>query len=185
MSSPEFSRITPEFSRITPEFSRKTDVRFLPQAPLRLKASAEECAALARRFDLVAVNSLTAELVLDKDKSAITAIGRLKAQIIQRCAVSADDLPVSISEPLRLRFVPAAEHAHAEAEVELDAADCDEVAFTGTTIDLGEELAQSLGVAIDPFLTGPGAKAARAKAGLLDPDAAGPFAALAALKNKG
>ncbi len=165
-----------------PEFSRLTDVRFLPEAPLRLEASPEECAALARRFDLVAVSSLTAELVLDKAKNAITATGRLDAQIIQRCAVSAEDLRVTISEPLTLRFVPAASQNHAEAEVELDANDCDEVEFTGTTIDLGEEMAQSLAVAIDPFLTGPQAENARRKAGIVDVGAAGPFAALAALR---
>ena len=174
----------PGFSRITPEFSRITDVRFLPEAPLRLEASDEECAALARRFDLVAVKSLTAELALDKDKIAVTATGRLEAQIIQRCAVSAEDLAVTISEPLAIRFIPASSQRYAEAEVEIDAKDCDEVEFTGTTIDLGEELAQSLAVAIDPFLTGPQAEAARRKAGIVDVGSAGPFAALAALKKR-
>lgn len=165
-----------------PEFSRITDVRFLPEAPLRLEASVEECAALACRFDLVAVNSLSAELALDKDKNAIIANGRLEAKIIQRCAVSAEDLSVTISEPLALRFIPAAAQHYAEAEVEIDAKDCDEVEYTGTTIDLGEELAQSLAVAIDPFLTGPQAEAARRKAGIVNAGSAGPFAMLAALK---
>ncbi|MEO7247736.1 MAG: DUF177 domain-containing protein, partial [Novosphingobium sp.] len=112
----------------------------------------------------------------------ITASGRLEAQIVQRCAISAEDLPVTISEPLALRFVPATAQQQPDAEIELNADDCDEVHFTGTTIDLGEEMAQSLAVAIDPFLTGPQADEARRKAGIVDVDAAGPFAALAALK---
>ena len=50
---------------------------------------------------------------------------------------------------------------------------------SGTTIDLGEAVAQSVALAIDPFATGPQAEAARK---LLDEGSASPFAALAALK---
>ena len=48
---------------------------------------------------------------------------------------------------------PAAPHRPDE-EVELEADDCDEIEFDGTQFDLGEALAQSLALAIDPFLTG-------------------------------
>jgi hypothetical protein len=43
-------------------------------------------------------------------------------------------------------------------------------------------VAQSLALAIDPYAVGPNAEQARKDGGLLDPGAAGPFAALAALK---
>jgi hypothetical protein len=43
-------------------------------------------------------------------------------------------------------------------------------------------VAQSLALAIDPYIVGPNGRAVRKKAGLLDEAAAGPFAALAALK---
>jgi hypothetical protein len=66
--------------------------------------------------------------------------------------------------------------------VELEADDCDEIEFDGTQFDLGEALAQSLALAIDPFLTGPGAEEARRKAGIIDAEASGPFAALKGLK---
>ena len=49
-------------------------------------------------------------------------------------------------------------------------------------IDPGEAVAQSLALAIDPFAEGPGAEEARRRAGILSESAAGPFAALAALK---
>ena len=48
--------------------------------------------------------------------------------------------------------------------------------------DLGEAVAQDLALAIDPYAVGPGAERARKEAGLLDEAAAGPFAALEALK---
>ena len=49
-------------------------------------------------------------------------------------------------------------------------------------LDVGEAVAQSLALAIDPFAVGPDAERARQQAGLLDEGQAGPFAALAALK---
>ena len=76
---------------------------------------------------------------------------------------------------------PGAEGA-SEDEIEITADDCDEIEYEGMTFDLGEAVAQSLGLAIDPFAEGPEADAARQKHGLAGEEASGPFAALAALK---
>ena len=114
----------------------------------------------------------------------VSATGRLNADIVQTCAISGDDLPVRIDEPVALRFVPAADTHRPDEEVELDADALDEIEYQGTQFDLGEELAQGLAVAIDPFLAGPNAEEARRKAGLSDETANGPFAALAGLKAK-
>ena len=71
-----------------------------------------------------------------------------------------------------------------EAEIELGADDLDEIEYSGTQFDLGEAVAQSLALAIDPFAVGPGAEEARQRAGIVGEEASGPFAALAALKKK-
>jgi len=165
-----------------PEFSRKVDLREIGDKPLKLSANAEECAALARRFGIVAVLRLEAEVLLTPEGRKVEATGSFTADIVQSCAISAEDLPVHIEEPLLLRFVPAQAAKRVEAEIELAPEDCDEIEYTGTAFDLGEEIAQSFAVAIDPFAVGPMAEEARRKAGLLIPDAAGPFAALAKLK---
>lgn len=164
------------------EFTRMIDLREIGEAPRKLAASAKECAALAKRFDLVAIEKLEAEVVLDTDGPAVTANGTLEANIVQSCAVSGEDLPVSISEAVALRFVPAGS-ARAE-EIELDANQLDEIEFTGSAFDLGEALAQSLALAIDPFAIGPAAEEARRKAGIAAEGASGAFAALAALRGK-
>ena len=39
--------------------------------------------------------------------------------------------------------------------------ECDEIGYSGTIFDIGEAVAQSLALAIDPFATGPQAEAAR------------------------
>lgn len=164
-----------------PEFPRPFDVRQLDHKEVRLVADAQERARLARRFDLVRIDRLEAELVLERDGQTLNATGTLTADIVQSCAVSAEDLPVAVSEPIVLRFVPAAAGHRPDEEVELDAEELDEIEFTGTSIDLGEAVAQSLALAIDPFATGPQADEARR---LLDDGSASPFAALEALKQK-
>lgn len=168
----------------TPEFSRPIDIRQAEGKHMRLEASKEECAALARRFALVGVERLEAELTLTRTGNGAEARGKLDAAIVQSCAISGEDLPVTISEPLFLRFVPAAEVQQLDEEIELAADDCDEMEFDGTMIDPGEAVAQSLALAIDAFAVGPLAEEARRRAGIIGEDQTGPFAALAALKPK-
>jgi uncharacterized metal-binding protein YceD (DUF177 family) len=162
------------------EFSRPIDRRHLTAQPTKLTASEDERAALAKRFGLVRVDGLEAEVSLEADGEAVNASGRLRAQIVQSCAISGEDLPVTIDEPLVLRFVPA--QAIEDEELELEESQLDEVPFTGHLFDLGEAVAQSLALAIDPYAVGPNAEQARKNAGLSDQAASGPFAALAGLK---
>jgi len=166
-----------------PEFSRPIDVRAITEPALALEASPEECIALARRFDLVRIKWLRVNIDLERQGHDVLAKGRLRAAIIQSCAVSGEDLPAAIDEVLDLRFVPAITAVRPEAEIEIGEQDCDEIPYDGTRFDLGEAVAQSLALAIDPFAEGPGAAKVRA-AGLLGDAAAGPFAGLAALKGK-
>lgn len=165
------------------EFTRMIDLRGIGSEPLRLEASAEERAALAGRFALVAVKSFSAEVTLVPNGTKVTADGRIKAEIVQSCAVSGEDLAASIDEPVHLHFVPAIRASRPE-EIELEAEELDEIEYTGTAFDLGEALAQELALAIDPFATGPAADRARQEAGLAGEAASGPFAALAALRDK-
>lgn len=167
-----------------PEFSYLVSVRQVDARVHHLKADEAQRAALAERFGLVAVERLTADIALERDGAEVDATGRLEAEIVQSCAVTGDDLPVAIREKLAFRFVPETGQATPDEEVELDEGDLDEIPYAGDLFDLGEAVAQSLALAIDPYATGPGADAARNKAGLLDEDDAGPFAALKALRDQ-
>lgn len=165
-----------------PEFSRELDVRQVEGKHVQLAASAAECTALALRFGVVRIERLNADLDLVRLGEAVEAQGKLDAALVQTCAVSGEDFPVAICEPLFFRFVPASSDHHADEEIELAAGDCDEIDYSGTMIDLGEAVAQSLALAIDPFAEGPGADEARRRAGIVSEGEAGPFAALASLK---
>lgn len=158
------------------EFTRMIDLREIGNAPVVLSATPEECAALAARFGLVRVDSLAASVVLSPLSQEVKANGRITAAIVQSCAVSGEDLPSRIDEPLALRFVPA--RPIGATELELTAEDLDEIEFSSTAFDLGEAVAQTLALAIDPFAVGSAAEETRRKAGLLGGNANNPFAGL-------
>ncbi|HSF11571.1 MAG TPA: DUF177 domain-containing protein, partial [Erythrobacter sp.] len=84
------------------ELTRMIKARPLPAGSVVIEATPEERAALAARFGLGAVHSLRAEVALDQKARAIRATGRLKAEIMQPCAISAEDFPVTIDEPVDL-----------------------------------------------------------------------------------
>lgn len=163
------------------ELERIVEAARLPAAEQVIAASEAECAALAARFGLVAVKALEARVTLAADGPTVRAKGRVTADIVQSCAVSGEDLPVRIDEPLALRFVPAGEPVSGDEEIELSAEELDDIEMENGRFDLGEAVAQTLGLAIDPYLEGPGAEEARRKAGLLSEGEGGAFAALKGL----
>ena len=165
-----------------PEFSRPVDVRQAGGRQLRLEASEAERAALAARFALVRIERLEAEISLERKGLAVDATGRLVAAWVQSCAVSAEDLPVAIDEEIAFRFVPASEAHRPDEELEIDVEDCDEIEYSGTRIDIGEAVAQSLGLAIDPYAVGPQAGTVRSRLG--GAEESGPFAVLKGLQPK-
>lgn len=164
------------------ELTRMIKTRPLPGEMVVIEATAEERAALAARFALGAVDRLRAEVALEQRPRAIRATGRLRAAIMQPCAISGEDFPVTIDEAIDLRFIEENQRpATGDEEIELEADDCDEIEYAGEMFDLGEAVAQTLGLAIDPYAEGPNADAARLAAGIVqEGEQDGPLAALLA-----
>ena len=148
------------------ELSRIVKLRAVQHDPYAIEASAAECASLARRFDLIAVAHLSAEVTLLPDGRDILAQGVLKARWTQLCAVSGEQLEQECHEPFSVLFVPQnATHAPDE-EIELTEDELDQIEYSGDAFDLGEAVAQSFGLAIDPYACGPDAEKARAQTGI-------------------
>lgn len=125
-------------------------------APVRhesLSAAPAECAGLARRFDLVDLDVLTAELDVHRSAGAIRVSGRFQARGAQPCVVSAEAVPFALDAPIDVNFSDGA--ALADAEIELTDAELDELPLDGDTLDLGELVAQSLALALDPWPRAP------------------------------
>lgn len=166
------------------EFERIVKLDRLP-GELTVAANESECAALARRFGLPSIENLSATVTLSQDGDVIDANGRLEAAFEQLCAIADEPFVNTLAEPLTIRFVPALAASGEEEEQEFDRHEPDEIEYQGAAFDLGEAVAESFGLALDPYATGPDADAARREAGIVDENApSGPFASLAALKTK-
>lgn len=169
---------------MTPEFSRtwRLDVLGIDRA-VDISAEPEERAALAKRFGLQSLDLLSATATLHPTAAGIEAKGRIKAKAVQSCVITGEPVPTDVNQPFVIRFVPE-DMAPMGEEVELDADDCDIMEHDGQMIDLGEAVAQTLGLALDPYPRAPDADARVKAAGILSEEEAGPFGALASLKDK-
>ena len=149
-----------------------------------MTADDAERAALANRLGLLSLERLEAHVALSREGETISATGRLKASLEQACVATGDPVPARIDEAFDLRFAPEPKTGRPDEEVELGEADLDTIFHDGSTIDLGGAVADTLALALDPYPRSAGADAALKEAGVLAEEEAGPFAALAALKEK-
>lgn len=171
----------------TPEFSRQRRLDTLGGKPIAARIEAEEAerAALATRFGLIAIRSLAADLTLIRDGDSVTVTGRVTADVDQPCIATGDPVRAQIDEPLLLRFLPEAMIATTGVdEIELAEPDCDVVGYAGGTIDLGEAVAESMALALDPFPRSPDAAATLREAGVIPEDEVRSISAFAGLKDK-
>jgi len=170
---------------MTPEFSRPFRIDTLGEGAreVAIEAGEAERAALATRFALAAIDALSAKASLTRKGETVLAAGELQAQVTQICVASGAPLPVHVSESFALRFVPTL-GVEEQEEVELEASDCDVVEYVDGAIDLGEAVAETMALALDPFPRSPDADAILKAAGVVDEIQLGPFAALKALRDK-
>jgi hypothetical protein len=179
-----------EAARPRPEFSRRVDVHDITTKGLDLTiaADAAECAALARRGDLVAVESLAADFRLRNLKeSQVEVEGVLRARVVQICVVSLEAFASDIECPIEVDFA-----ADISPEVEparsLDARGGATTAPSGEReapdpiidgrIDLGAVAAEFLMLSLEPYPRKPGVSFDDTGHDVGEPEVVSPFAAL-------
>ena len=167
------------------EFSRGFRLDTIGTTPrtVSIEADEGERTALATRFGLVSLDHLTAVATLSLHDGAVIARGRFEARLVQSCIASADDVPAVFADPFSIRFVAALADGESADEIELLEGDCDSVEHDGQIVDLGEAVAQTLGLAINPFPRSPRASDILKAAGVISEDdfETGPFAGLKGL----
>ena len=169
---------------MTPEFSRTYRLDSLGGLKtLEIEASADERAALAQRFGLQDVAELKAQATVTPVAAGIEVAGHMKGRATQSCVVTGGPVPAFVSQNFAVRFVAPDATPEAE-EIELNAEDCDIMEHDGQAIDIGEAVAHTLGLALDPYPRSANAEARLREAGVLAEGEAGPFGALAALRDK-
>lgn len=147
----------------TVEFSRLVSVDDLKPGVLErsFSSNAVESRALAQRFGVSAIRSVTADVVLRrKGRSHLILLeGRLKAEVEQACVVTLEPVTERLDERFTLRFTldpaKAGTESTADAGMEImvdpEADDPPEAVGPGGVIDVGEAVAQQLSLAINPY----------------------------------
>lgn len=163
---------------MSPEFSRPVPLERIGAEGFEITVTADtaECTALAARMHLPAIQSLSCRFRLRPEPGGgYDARGALRAAVTQTCVISLDEFPATVAEDFAIRFVPTGTETEED-----DPESVDEVVFAGTTIDLGEAVAEQLALALDPYPRKPGAELHQ------DSGASGenPFARLAALRRE-
>jgi uncharacterized metal-binding protein YceD (DUF177 family) len=166
-------------SEPAPEFSRLVPLQQIGGKPFRqqIEATPEERDKLSRRFDLLALHRLVAEIELRRQNAETVLLeAQFEAEFEQCCAITLEPVRGTVSDRFSLIYGPVPEE---NAELVLSG---DEPAFEplmSDAIDIGEAVAQELSLALPIFPR--------------DPDAviddvepaqpfAGPFASLARLR---
>ena len=166
------------------EFRRLIGLDELEDGEIRrsIEASEEERDALARRFDLVAIDGLRAGVrAWRKPGGPLVRIeGRLTADAVQRCVVTLAPLPVHVEEEFVETFGPDGYRASGGGAD----ADAPEV-FDDNGIDVGELTAQLLSLSLESYPRAPGADVLQEPlAGENAGDRQRPFAALGEMVQK-
>ena len=118
-----------------------------------ITATDKERAALAERFGLLSLDSLTASFTLKRPRKDLVRVkGHVTAELAQACVVTLDPVQARIDERFEVDYLEGIQPAVADLELDAEAP---EPAPSGW-IDLGELAAEQLGLALDPYPRKPG-----------------------------
>ena len=169
--------VPPEFSRIV-----SLDLIDLANPFTEIQAKPDECTALARRFGLFRLDAFTATVAFEvSSPTRVIVTANYVAEVVQACVVTLEPVSTRIKDCFERRFVSGPVSRTDDVAVDPLADDPPEP-WDGGAIDIGEVLAEQLGLAIDPYPRTPGAV-------FMDPpdqecDAGAAFSTLVALKDR-
>ncbi len=136
------------------EFSRLADVLRLPPVGGRyeIAASAEERVALAKRFDLLTLDRLEAQVQLVPIAAGFYRLSAaFVAELTQACVVTFEPVATRIEENFSLLY--GAQDDQKDVLLDGDSEIVEPV--EGGMVDIGEAVAQQLSLALDPFPRAP------------------------------
>lgn len=166
---------------------------------LQVTPNAGELAAIAKAYEVDAIESLTADFLLKPyRKAGLRVVGAIKAAVAQTCVVSLEPFVQEISLEVDRTFEPHSSRPRkikdlnddGEIEIDLESLDPPDVISDGV-LDVGAVICEELALSLDPFPRKPGVKFKTGEEtdeeeSAKNEDAApSPFAALGALKGQG
>jgi uncharacterized metal-binding protein YceD (DUF177 family) len=175
-----------------PPFSYRIKVGHVSHNALevRVEADERERKALAKLWDILGVEALTAELKVRRwKKDGVKVMGTVHAEVTQACVVTLDPVAEVIDEEIDEIFVPEGSalaripaNDAGEIVVDPDGPDLPE-SFTGDEIDVGAFVAEMAAMALNPYPRKPDAAfAGHIEEAVAEEKKPSPFAVLKNLK---
>lgn len=167
-----------------PEFSHLVVVDKIPAAGMTetLRAKDDERQRLAERFGLAALSKLEAKLDVHNASGRTVAVtGRIVADVVQTCVVSLEPVPAHIDHGIDVLYAAAEQFETEAGQLGPDEQEMEPI--IDGAIDLGELVAQHLGVALNPYPRKPGLAFVEAEYGNTMPQP-GALASLVNLRQK-
>lgn len=145
-----------------PEFSVRVIVAELDGEPRDYSIAADESErkALAKRFDLLALDRLEADVTVSPRRGSdiVGVTGRFEADVVQACVVTLEPVPATVTGDFDRTFASphlcALDHV---VEIDPDREDPPDP-ITDGSIDIGEVVAEHMGLELEPFPRAPGAE---------------------------
>ena len=139
-----------------PEFSRLVPLARLGRDPFRLEIEATpgEREKLARRFGLLALDRLSAVVVLSRQSGmpvssmSVLLEASFEAEFVQECVVSLEPVRGAVRQRFSLLYGSG---AAAERDIEIDSEEVTFEPIVGDAIDVAEAVAQELSLALPLF----------------------------------
>ena len=142
------------------EYSHPVPLETLGTSPkqISLAVGEHERAALAKRFELVSIESFTADVTVRRVPGSllVEVKGTFAADIVQSCVITEAPVAEQVREAFSVHFGPET-YNEAEVDFELDDEDPPEL-IENDVIELGEWIAQLLAIEMNPYPKAPGAK---------------------------
>lgn len=143
------------------EFSRLIAVEGIAPDKVRketIEATPQECAALAKRFDLRELSGLKADIKIRRVEGGdvVRLEGHFSAEVVQTCVVSLQDVHGEVSGDFETYFADGKERYDDDEGDHLEGMDNAPETISNGNIDLGEVVAQYLSLEIDPYPRAPG-----------------------------
>lgn len=142
----------------------------------KIDCDESECTALAARFGFAAVARLSARLKVKRaGPGHWNVTGKFQAEVTQLCGVTGEPVPESVDFTIEERYCRASEEG-TDIDVSLDGFE----PLVDGAIDLGEVVAQTLAISVNPW---PRSVDAPHSFAVGESEKEHPFAGLAALKS--
>ena len=143
------------------EFSRPVDCDRIGRKPERIdiEANDDERATLAQRLEIVAVERLSARVMLRRTPIGLIQLqAELTADVVQSCVVTLEPVATQVENTFELYFTEDKALAmDGEPDLPLEDELWPEL-IEGGRIDIGEAVTQQLSLAIDPYPRLPNAR---------------------------